>query len=216
MEQAWASLIVPWWLFTPGQFLGGACCPLEPKRGGWGGNWTRSLISIENSFSFYFSFSSHLLLTHPDLSLTFSLSFLPCDAIFPSMSVITNEAALWWERKPGWAYTYLPHTCQEGAVHHGAGVGAGARELSLFSVSRTQLSSPDPSRWTESWASCAFGEIAGPSLPLLRCCDSERVSELPFSMAGLTHVWCLWPEHLLTKAIKECQSLKWLFWGLCQ
>lgn len=68
--------------------------PLEPKMGALGGgrNWTRRLISIENSFSFslYSSFSSPLLLTHPDLSLTFSLSFLPCDAIFPATSVIAS------------------------------------------------------------------------------------------------------------------------------
>lgn len=31
-----------------------------------------------------------LLLVHPDLSLTVSLSFLPCDAVFPSMSAIAS------------------------------------------------------------------------------------------------------------------------------
>lgn len=38
---------------------------------------------------------------------------------------------------------------------------------------------------------------------------------LNFVLPCLTHAWFLLSEHLLTKVIKKCQSIKKLFWGRC-
>ena len=56
-----------------------------------------------------------------------------------------------------------------------------------------------------------LGGTAAPSLHSPGCYNSESVSEHPFPMEGLTHMWFLQTEHLLTQAIQNWESLKHSF-----